>query len=93
MKIPPKLKIGDENWEVFLTLPMRGQPVGYCLKQDNVMLIDATADKHEMSITFLHEILHAIWPDNQVGASKEEFMVDYLSKELYAVLRKNKLLR
>lgn len=67
--------------------------VGLCVAASKTILIDGKQSHKNQAITFLHEVLHAIWPHAVVGAKKEEVLIEALDAPLYILLQKNRLLR
>lgn len=93
MRIPKTLQIGKHKWTVLRLkgYEKRYKKLGVCRYHSKEIIIDADQPREQQEITFVHEILHAIWPINLVSPKTEENLVEELDVPLYEVLRRNKL--
>lgn len=102
MKIPKTLKISGHSYKV--TFPYifteRFDRWGDCddaIKQIRIMEVDGSGTKRAesaISVTFLHEILHAIdylTGHEQFRGPEGEKRIEAISEGLFQVLRDNKL--
>lgn len=90
MKIPNKIKIGGKRYSVKQTeyLSLGDDYVGECLYQDLEIHIRPTKSHTVQEITFLHEMLHAIY--NHLGYSDhDEKKIDELANALHMVIVDN----
>lgn len=91
-QIPNKMKIQGRTWRIRLRkgLERRTGDIGHCIRYSRTIDIDADLSQAEQEETLLHEILHAIFPDDIVGDRTEEKIVEALDGHLYAILVHNK---
>jgi hypothetical protein len=95
LRIPKKLRIDGKIWRVrkSSTLLKREGNLGMCVPSDRYISISTEQTRLESEETFLHEILHSVFPNNLVGDATEEKIVESLSVALYDVLINNKLVK
>jgi hypothetical protein len=95
IRIPKKLRIGGKVWHVkkSSTLEKKAGLLGMCIPVDRYISIATTQSQAEREETFLHEILHSIFPGGIVKDATEERIVEALSVSLYEVLIHNKLIK
>lgn len=100
MKIPKKVRLGGHEYTVTV-VKVRDEKKGSHLwgKTDlnhNTILLDTELAQSRMEETFWHEILHVCFNQagielEKAGEDKEEYLVNALAPQLYAVLKENKL--
>lgn len=95
MRIPKKLTIRKSKWEVTLTRGHKKLDTrryrGMCYLNTRQIFIDSGLTRNEREETFVHELLHACWPEGVCGNRLEEAIIESLSRTLYDVLKKNRL--
>lgn len=94
MEIPRKLTIRGATWKVRLVsgFAKRTGQWGLCNYSKQVITLDRGMSDHAMGVTFIHEVLHAIWPDGVVENEVEEKLINILDRRLFATLKKNKII-
>jgi len=96
MKLPESVKIGPHTLPISETLETSGG-FGEFHADPPSIEIRKGGEHSQRADVLLHEILHAIWLDSQVGilmqiedlTDREESMVRVLATQLTAVLREN----
>lgn len=89
--IPRRVKLRGRWWSVRLTsrkrkrAEMRGLR-GLCDLEARVIWIDANADRLEREVTYVHEVLHALFPPGVVAGDVEERIVSELEGPLAAAI-------
>lgn len=91
MKIPKKLKIRRSTWKVEIdeTIEETEDAVGLCIPSSRKIVLSPNGTRNEREETFLHELLHACWPDDACGARLEEKIVGELAPVLLKALKDN----
>lgn len=91
MKIPKKLKIRRSTWKVELdeTIEQTENAVGLCIPGSKKIVISPNQTRNEREETFLHELIHACWPDDVCGPRMEENIVNKLAPVLLKALKDN----
>lgn len=94
MKIPRTLKIGGETWKIRLVtgFAKRTGKFGYCNPNIHTITIERDMTDHMVGVTFIHELLHAVWPEGLVEAEVEEKLVEILDSRLFAALKRSKII-
>jgi len=96
VRIPKKLLIRKAKWEVILTRGHKKLDTrryrGMSYLNTHQIFIDSGLPRNEREETFIHELLHACWPEDACGDRLEEAIIESLSRTLYDALRKNRLL-
>lgn len=93
--IPKKMRIGGRIWRIkrSKTLQKRQGLLGVCVPDERYISIDCTQTVEQQHITFLHELLHAIFPQNIVGDKTEENIVSKLEEKLHNILVYNRIVK
>ena len=93
MKIPQKLNIKGRIWDVVFNPDLEDidNAVGLCVYGVRKIFLSSNQGKRELPDTFLHEILHSIFPHKLCSHKKEEKIIEKLAGRLLQVLRDNKL--
>lgn len=93
MKIPTNIQINDSTWTIQLDAEIEKThgAVGLCIYDLQKILISPNQDRNEIEETFIHELLHACFPDNVCSPKLEEKIVKQLSITLTKTLRDNKI--
>lgn len=94
MKIPIKLKIRRSDWTIKFDkdIETTEKAVGLCIRDTKRILISPNQDRNEIEETFIHELLHACWPEDTCSHRLEEKLVERVAAVLTKTLRDNKLL-
>lgn len=93
MNIPGKVKIGKRSWTVKLVkgLNKKKHILGLCDSETYTILIDADQTPRSRQITFLHELLHAVFPNSKLCNATEEMIVEHLDEKLFEIFENNSL--
>lgn len=92
MKIPDKVKIGRSTWKVIVSDSIDSYgAIGLCVYGDKEIFLSPNQTRNEMEETFLHELLHACWPDDECSPKLEEKLISKLSPILLKTLKANKV--
>lgn len=91
MQIPKRLRIGSKVWKIVSdsTKFDSARLDGICVFRTRTIYLNNMIDRDEYEITYLHELLHALWPNNIITSKMEEKLVDKLSRDLHAVIKMN----
>lgn len=94
MKIPHKLKIRRSKWTVKFDdkIEQTEKAVGLCIRSTKQIFISPNQDRNEIEETFIHELLHACWPEDICSDRLEEKIVAPMAEVLYNALKESKLL-
>jgi hypothetical protein len=94
LHIPSTLRIGRIRWRVRLVkgLVDRENLKGSCHPGTRTIELDAGLSRRELEVTFVHEILHALWPAGMVPR-QEEPIVLRMEEKLYQLLASGQLYR
>jgi len=63
---------------------------GICYLDSKEIFIDPSITRNDQEETFVHELLHSIFPADVCSEKMEEKIVEKLSRSLYEVLKRNK---
>lgn len=85
MRLPRSLSINGELWTVVLKPMAKRGLHGLCNYRKREIIIDVELPLLEREETFLHEVMHACWPER--WPSTEEKMIRRLSPRLLDALK------
>lgn len=93
MKIPRKVRIRKTMWKVSMNddIEHKHNAVGMCNYKAKEIILSPNQPRNELEETFLHEILHACWPETACSQKLEEKIIGEMSPVLFEVLKKYKL--
>lgn len=93
MKIPDELKIRRSTWRIVIDDKIENthNAVGLCIYSTKRIVLSPDQSRNELEDTFLHEILHACFPNGIVADRTEEKIVRRLAPVLLRVLHDNDL--
>jgi hypothetical protein len=74
------------------TVERREGCVAFCNLADRRITIATTQSREEQEISFIHELLHSIWPPGVVGDKTEERLISKLEEPLRALFIDNDLI-
>jgi hypothetical protein len=82
--IPERATLRGRRWRVYIekTEDMRGLR-GLADLDEKTIHIDPRVDRQEREVTYVHELLHAIWPPGVVDEETEEKLVRGLEYHLH----------
>lgn len=84
--IPRRVKLRGRWWSVRLTSkPKRAEMHGLrglCDLDERAIWIDRSCGRPERELTYVHEVLHAIWPRGVVTHEAEEELISALERPL-----------
>lgn len=89
LHIPKKLKIKRSIW----TIKTENHDLdteefmGMCFLDNHLILLDGKLSRNALEDTYLHELLHAVFPKNVCSIRKEEEIVSKITKPLLAVVK------
>lgn len=94
MKIPRKLKIRRSKWTVKFDdkIEQTEKAVGLCIRSTKQIFISPNQDRNEIEETFIHELLHACWPEDVCSDRLEEKIIAPMAGILYSALKEGRLL-
>lgn len=91
--VPTVVKIGAVDYEIHSMTPEEGRKedcMGKCDEETGVISVVFEGRGRTGAVTLLHEILHALWGEYDLGhAEKEERAVTALSNGVAAAMRDN----
>ena len=92
--IPKKLKIGGEVWRLRVAKMLYKSPhvLGYCDPDRKVIALKKDLDGAELLATFLHELIHAAWPEGVVSETTEEKILEAIDLKIAEALISSKLI-
>ena len=95
MRIPRTLKIGKRKVRVHKVRALKKRTGAYGIYDSDPprIRIDSDQSQYLQRVTFIHEILHAIFPRGVVSLSVEEKIVESMDTPLYELLKKNRLIK
>jgi hypothetical protein len=87
MYIPKSVRIKKSKWKIILSDIKLDTKMynGLCIHQSREILIDPNLPRNEIEETFIHELLHACFPDGICSYKKEEMIVTELARHLQPV--------
>jgi hypothetical protein len=93
IRIPNKLRIAGKIWRVRFRddLQKTEKVVGQCLYAPRIIEIDSTLPRSEQEMTFVHELLHAIFPRTACSSRLEEKVVFAMEEKLYKLVLSGQL--
>jgi hypothetical protein len=85
MYIPTELKIGGKIWKVIIDHKKLdiSKYMGLCKFDTREILLNSKLPRNKLEEVFLHEYLHATFPEFIVGEVREERIVLHLASKLY----------
>lgn len=91
MKIPSRFKLRGKTWTVDFSADLQRTQacVGICHPDRKLILLDESLEGDELLNTWLHELLHALFPAKSVHwtLEQEERIVSMLAPRLLEALR------
>jgi len=93
MKIPRKVKIRKATWKVSINedIERKHNAVGLCKYNAKEIILSPNQPRNELEETFMHEILHACWPEDECSQKLEEKIIRKMSPVLFEFFKKNKI--
>jgi hypothetical protein len=91
MHIPRYIKVKKRIWQVRYSKSLLAinKCVGLCDPNTRNIFIYPRQSADMIEHTFIHELLHACFPENIVGADREEYIVTHLARRLNSCLKGN----
>lgn len=93
LHIPKRLKIGKSTWIIKKSnhnLNIK-KYMGMCFYDTKVILLDGTLPRNELEDTYIHELLHAIFPRGICNNKKEEALIEAMSRPLLNIINSIRL--
>lgn len=93
MKIPTKLKINGKVWKIINDYREidTEKYLGLCYHDTREIFLNSKLSRNKLEEVFIHEYLHALFPEGVISGPKEEIIVEALAKGLHRSMRSSGL--